>query len=304
MENKLPNFLLVGTAKAGTTSLYNYLKQHPAIYMSPAKEPHFLISDSLTFPHKGPIAGKCDASIVKDFEEYKRLFSNVKNETSIGEASTVYLYYYKEAIPNIKKLLGRPKIMMILRNPTDRAFSTYMHQVRDGFEPLSFEAVLREENRRIEENWPPLEYYTKLGFYYNQVKAYWENFSDVKIYLFEDLRENALELLRNCYNFLNVDDTFVPNNLTTRYNVTGRARNKLIHSLITKPNPIKLVAKTSLKILIGEEEKVAVGQRIKGFLLKKPTMKQETREYLIEVFREDILALQDLIDRDLSHWLK
>jgi len=303
MENNLPNFLIVGTAKAGTTSLYNHLKQHPDVYMSPVKEPNFLIADCFRKPHSGPNAKEYDSYVIKDFDQYKNLFVNVREEKSIGEASIAYLYYYEEAISNMKKVLGQPKIIMILRNPVDRAFSTYMHQVRDGLESLSFEDALRDEDRRIKGNWLPFWYHTKFGLYHNQVKAYLENFSEVKIYLFEDLKENASELLRNCYDFLNVDSTFVPNNLGVRYNITGRAKCKLVHSLITKPNPIKSMAKTCLKMLIGEEEKVAVGQKIRGFLFKKPPMKQETRKHLIGVFGEDILALQDLINRDLSHWL-
>lgn len=303
MENNLPNFLIVGAARSGTTSLYYYLKQHPEIYMSPVKEPHFLVYHALEFPHRGGQDGMFDENIVKDFAEYKSLFSNVKAEMKIGEASTAYLYYYKNAIPKIKKTLGDIKIVVILRNPIDRAYSAYMHQIRYNTEYLSFEDALREEKKRIKNNWAPYWYYRDVGFYYEQVKAYLENFSDVKLYLLEDLEKNPLRLAKDIYSFLAVDNSFVPD-ISTRYNVSGVAKYKLVHNVLLRPNPIKSLSKLILKTLIGNERKVAIGQKLRSNLLKKPAMKTETREYLKKVFREDILALQDLIDRDLSHWLK
>lgn len=304
MENNLPNFLIVGATKSGTTSLYHYLKQHREIYMSPAKEPHFLICHTLEFVHRGVGDGFIDRSlIVKDFKEYKKLFSGVKNETRIGEASTGYLYYYETAIPQIKRILGDKRIIIILRNPIDRAYSAYIHMIRENREHLSFEDALREEEKRIKNNWFLLWHYTKQGFYYKQVKAYFENFSAVKLYLLEDLEKNPLRLLKDIYSFLGIDSSFVPD-FSTRYNVSGIAKYKLVHNVLLRPNPIKSLSKLILKTLIGNERKVAIGQKLRSNLLKKPAMKTDTREYLKKVFREDILALQDLINRDLSHWLK
>lgn len=304
MNNHLPNFLIVGATKSGTTSLYYYLKQHPEIYMSPAKEPHFLICHTLEFPHRGIRDGFIDTSLmVKDSREYKKLFSGVKNETRIGEASTGYLYYYETAIPQIKRILGNIKIVIILRNPIDRAYSAYIMAIKGQKEFLSFEDALAEEEKRIKNNWFLLWHYTKQGFYYKQVKAYFENFSEVKLYLFDDLEKKPLRLMKDIYSFLGVDNSFVPN-VSTRYNVSGIAKYKLVHNVLLRPNPIKSLSKLILKTLIGNETKVAIGQKLKSNLLKKPAMKTETREYLKKVFREDILALQDLINRDLSRWLK
>lgn len=305
MLNNLPNFLIVGAGKCGTTSLYYYLKQHPEIYMGPVKEPHFLICNSLEFPHRGVGDGFFDTSlIVKDFREYKRLFSGIKNETRIGEASTGYLYYYETAIPQIKRILGGVRIIMVLRNPIDRAYSAYLHASRDGRESLSFEDGLRQEEKRIKSNWIPLWHYTSCGFYYKQVQAYLENFSQVKVCLFDDLKEDTMGLLKDVYNFLDVDSTFVPNNLGKVYNVSGIPKYRIIHDLFTKPNPVKFMSKMILRVLVGEERKIAIGENIKGYFLRKPKMRAETRKYLIQIYREDILVLQDLINRDLSHWLK
>ncbi len=181
---KLPNFLIVGAAKSGTTALYHYLSQHPEIYMSPLKEPKFITSNFLKFPFQGPGDNEVEKMIVKSFDRYCDLFKGVKNEKAIGEASADNLYYYEQAIFYIKKYIGNPKIIIILRNPIERAYSAYLHLVRDERETLSFKEALAEEEKRRKQNWEFIWFYKNVGFYFNQVKAYLENFTQVKVYFY------------------------------------------------------------------------------------------------------------------------
>lgn len=295
-----PNFLIVGAQKSGTTSLYNYLNQHPEIFMCPIKEPGFFVFHFLKLPHQG-IGDYQWNKKIRDFNDYTRLFSAVKNETMIGEASVSYLYHYKGAIPKIIEMLGDVKIVIILRNPVERAYSAYMHLVRDDRECLSFEDGLEEEAQRIADNWNILWHYTSVGFYYKQVQAYLENFSQVKVFLFDDLKKDPQGLLKGLYGFLGVDDAFVPGNLGERYNATGIPKNRFIYNLLKKPNRIK----SMIKPFISERKRRKVRERIvKHFVKTKPDMEPDTRARLVELFKEDILALQDLIDRDLTCWLE
>ena len=112
-KKKLPNFLIVGAAKSGTTSLYHYLKEHPEIYMSPVKEPKFITSQFLTFPFEGKGDEKVEKNIIKSFREYCNLFKDVNNEKIIGEASVDNIYFNDDAIKNIKKYLGNVKIVIV-----------------------------------------------------------------------------------------------------------------------------------------------------------------------------------------------
>ncbi len=296
---KLPNFLIVGAAKAGTTSLYHYLEEHPEIFMSPLKEPKFITSNFLKFPFRGIGDDEVERKIIKDFNSYVTLFEDAKKEKAIGEASADNLYYFEQSPFFIKKFLGDVKIIIILRNPIDRAFSAYTHLVRDGREYLNFEEALQEEEKRKKENWEFIWFYKDVGFYYKQVKAYIENFSKVKIYLYEDLKDNQLELIKDIYKFLEVDDSFVPSNLRVKYNVSGVPKNKRLHYLLTKPNPIKKI----IKPFIPQRIRRNLLNKIIQKNLLKPKMKLETKLYLKELYREDILKLQELIKRDLSHWL-
>src|ERR1700753_3266246 len=124
MESILPNFLIVGAAKSGTTSLFHYLKQHPDIFLPEFKEPHFFVSALV----KNKVY-----SWIEEKQEYENLFAGASAYHKRGEASVTYLYYYKIAIPNILSLLGRStKIIVILRNPVERALSAYNYTYKNN----------------------------------------------------------------------------------------------------------------------------------------------------------------------------
>jgi len=301
VKNKLPNFLIVGAAKSGTTSLYHYLNQHPKIYMSPVKEPKFITSQFLTFPFKGIGDEKVEKNIIKSFRDYCYLFKDVTDEKMIGEASADNLYYYN-AINYIMKYLDKPKIIIILRNPVNRAFSAYTHLRRDNRELLSFEEALKQEANRKENNWEFIWFYKDMGFYYHQVKAYLDNFNQVKVYLYDDLKKVPLGLIKDMYGFLGVDTSFTPD-VSIRYNVSGIPNNKFIHKFLREQNILKSIIKPVLKTLISQGERRKIIEKINMKNLRKPQIKPETREYLKNLYREDILKLQDLIKRDLSSWL-
>ena len=302
-ETKLPNFLIVGAAKSGTTSLYHFLKQHPEIYMSSSKEPKFITSQFLSFPFKGIGDEKVEQNIIKSFREYCNLFKDVNNEKMIGEASADNLYFYDSAIKNIKKYLGNVKIVIVLRDPIERTFSHFCHFIRDEREYLSFEDALKEEENRKKCNWVFGWHYTSVSFYYNQVKAYLDNFNQVKICLFDDLKEDTLGLVKDMYEFLGVDTSFTPD-VSIRYNVSGIPKNKFIHKFLKKPNILKNIVKPVVKTLIPQGERRKIIEKIRMRNFQKPQMKPEIREYLKNLYREDILKLQDLIKRDLSSWLE
>jgi len=303
VKNKLPNFLIVGAAKSGTTSLYHYLKQHPEIYMSSIKEPKFITSQFLTFPFKGIGDENIEKNVIRSFREYCNLFKYVSNEKLIGEASADNLYYYEKAINYIRKYLQQLKIIIIIRNPMDRAFSAFWHLKRNNRESLSFEEGIRKEKKRKENNWEFIWFYTEVGFYYNQVKAYLDNFNQVKIYLFDDLKKDGLGLVKDIYKFLGVDTSFTPD-ISIKYNVSGIPKNKFIHKFLKEPNILKNAVAPFAKTLISKEKRRKIIEKIRMRNLQKHQMKPETREYLKNLYREDILKLQDLIKRDLSGWLE
>ena len=169
-ELKLPNFFLVGAAKAGTTAVYAYISQHPEIYLSPLKEPKHLSISANKFPHNGPGDKKVDDGIIKSREEYLNLFKDAENVKVVGESSADYLYFYNSVIPLIKTISPYAKILIMLRNPVDRAYSAYRHMLMDNRENLSFEKALKYEDQRRSRNYEFIWFYKDVGFYYKQVK--------------------------------------------------------------------------------------------------------------------------------------
>ncbi|NNV08014.1 sulfotransferase [Geobacillus sp. C56-T2] len=297
----MPNFLIIGAAKSGTTSLYHYLKQHPQIYLSPIKETNFFALEGSNVDFKGPGDEVLKEFSITNIDDYRSLFKNVTDEKAIGEVSPLYLYSEKAPL-NIKKYIPNVKIIAILRNPVDRAYSSFLHCVRDNRETVNnFEDALRLEEERIKNNWEHLWHYKNLGFYYKQLKRYYDVFSpnQIKVYLYEDLK-NPENLLRNIFEFLDVDTNFKPK-IEEKYNVSGIPKNKLIHNLIHKENIIKDLFK---KIVVNQEIRRKLKNQIMNRNLTKPELDYSIRQKLIEEFREDILQLQDLINRDLSAWLK
>ena len=296
----LPNFLIVGAAKCGMTSLYYYLKQHPDVFMSNPKEPDFFFAQFSKIPTNG-IGDNCQ-NIVQNFDEYCRLFEHAVGKKAIGESSHTNLYYCRKTIPLIKQYLGDPKIIIILRNPVERAFAAYAELTLEGREFLPLEEALGQEPKRIAQGWRPTWYYQDLGFYAHQVKAYFDNFSAVKVCLFDDLKREPATLIQDIFRFLEVDATFRPD-ITANYNISGVPRLKLFKSLFRRNPPLQGIVSFLGKTIFTEDGWTGLREKLKAKLLVKTTMKPETKHDLENLYRDDIAKLQSLIGRDLTHWM-
>jgi hypothetical protein len=297
----LPNFLIIGAQKAGTTALNHYLKQHPQIYMSPAKEPGFFAFEGETLDFRGPGDEYGHRFVTTELDAYRKLFEGVTNETAIGESSTWYLYSSK-APERIQHYIPDTKLIAILRNPVDRAYSSFLHLIRDEREPFNdFAKALKEEQTRINNNWEYLWRYTDMGFYSVQLKRYFEKFdpSQIKVFLYEDLNDNPANLLKETFRFLQVDETYIPE-VFTRLNVSGARKSKTVDALLDDKNPIKRF----LKPLLPVKFRKSIANQLRTYNYAKPECLPSVRKELIGIFREDILELQNLIERDLSKWLE
>jgi|SRR5215210_1688650 len=289
----MPNFLIIGAMKSGTTALYYYLEQHPQIYMSPVKEPNFFCVEGQENP---------DPKSTSDSETYRRLFKSASGERALGEASHCYLYK-AEAIERIKYYVPEAKFIAILRNPVDRAYAHFLHMVRNGTEPFAdFTQALQEDESGSHRNRTPQDYIGR-GFYYVQLKRYFDNFPPdrIKIYLYDDLNSTPIDTLQDAFRFLGVDDSFVPD-VSVKHNVSGYPKSRVLDKLLTLgpvTHALKLYLPAELRWRLSK-----VHDKLKSRNLVKPPPVQTTvRRHLIETYREDTLKLQELIRRDLSGWL-
>lgn len=263
--------------------------------MSEVKEPHFFYN--LKSPGS-TVLGE------KDLEEYLKLFERVPDGLQAGEASTSYLYV-ANAPGDIQRIQENAKIIIVLRNPVDRAYSQYWNQVRDGVEPLGFEAALEAETERKRQHYWHGFLYVETGRYADQVARYLNTFghSSVRVYLFEDLVRDANAVCRDVFSFLEVDPDH-PIKADKVYNPAGPSRSvwlsRFFALLVTRKlkEPIKEVVPSPLTPL-----KRQLGDLLRRINRKPvPKMKLETRRQLQRAFEDDTLRLERLIGRDLHWW--
>jgi len=298
MVEKKPNFIVIGAMKSATTSIYTYLKQHPDIFMTKIKEPMFFNNYNQDSDYK--ILGT-KIKKLKTLEEYLLMFEDVNDEKAIGEASPAYIYN-KKAPQLIKEILPDVKIIAILRHPTDRAYSNYLHVVRaDRENSNSFQEAIDKEKERIKENWSPLYHYIEKGYYSVQLKRYYELFpqENIRVYLFEDVIKNTKEILQDIFTFLQVDDILEIDS-SKKANVSGTPRG-VFGFLLKKMRYYNLMPKFAISDYLPNFIVRSIFRSAYKDTEKLPLkLKKEITE---RYYRDEILKLEKLIGRDLSKWL-
>jgi hypothetical protein len=292
----LPNFLIIGAPRSGTTTIFKSLQRHPQIFLSAVKEPMFFILEG----EKALFPGPQNPIGPREINGYQSLFEGVKREKAVGEASTFYLFSPKAPL-RIKKYLPEIKFIAIFRNPMDRAYSHFLQNRLAGTEPIAnLEEAMAAEEERIQKGWFLFWCYQSIGFYGRQIERYFSLFNprQFRFFLFEDLIANPAGLFTEIFQFLDVDET-VRIKLPMKYNSSGVPRNKIIHDFLTKPNFIK----KQLKRIIPEKTQYNLLTRFMNRNLAKQPLSVEVRRRILATYRDDILKTQDLIHRDLSPWL-
>jgi len=290
----MPNFLIVGAAKSGTTSLYRYLRQHPDIFMPEWKELSLFIGDSFGPLHRA-----------RSPFYYQKAFSKVQNQTAVGEASTAYLY--DEAAPKIiKEQLGIIRIIMILRDPVAMSYSLYNHQLRKEGETIKNfeEALAKEEDRKKDPEfrkkcygWHANYYYYQRASYYQQVKRYMDTFGkdNLLVILFEELAGETLSVVKKTFQFLGVDDSFVP-----EIKVHNPAGSILNIPMFWKDTGLFL---KTYQFVFSRNLIKKVPHLLRNFGRKPPQPINEIdAKKLRKRFYNDICHLERLIGKDLSTW--
>ena len=247
----LPNFLIIGTRKAGTTSLYHYLHQHPEIYMTPEKGTRFFLYDNEQ--------GRKEKNLrARTLEEYKRLFDGaVKEEAkAIGEASPTYMYS-KKACLEIKEKLPNVKLIVSLRNPIDMTYSYYQMQMRQLKPKDQIPIDLNNVSR-----------WSEMGLYFKYLKQYFDCFNkkQIKIIIFEEWIKDPLPALQGIFQFLSVDDEFIPD-MGVQYNIGGVAKNRYVAFLLRHKKSLNI-----LKPIIPEKAKIGFNRVINSNMKKLPLL--------------------------------
>jgi len=312
----LPNFFIVGAGKAGTTSLHAYLAQHPQVYMSPVKEPCYfadeiraknLSADLQVHVRKQSthLAARLNDGgparpygwLAQDLDEYQRLFAQANGARAVGESSAAYLWS-PSASRNIRGLIPGAKIVMILRDPAERAYSQYLHQLAVGLTRSTFREHVRQSLESQDRTISPLYPFLEIGLYHEQVKRYLDAFprEQIRIYWYEEDWRRPEAMLADLLRFVGVDDTRIPD--TSQRSLERRApRSAAIHYFMKR-----MKVWYPLRAMVPEAWRPAL-KRLAFRTGKSLAMEPADRRLLVDYYREDIQKLAGLLDRDLSTWL-
>ncbi len=302
----MPDFLVIGAGKSGTTSLNEYLRQHPDVYMC-RKEPNFFAFEMYTAEDfEDPVDRAYYYQAAHTLEQYQELWRPAQKGQLKGDVSNTYMTH-DPAYARIKHYLPEVKMIAILRHPAERLFSRFAHIEREGsqMEELALERIW--DSQSLWWHRPDL---IPEGFYYEQLAPYFENFrrDQLRIYLYEEFTEDTERVFYEILEFLGLR-TDVPIDTKVVYNKTGRVKNALLHKLIG-PNSLPIrVAKKLLPVPVkGTNWTLALRSkvhRLRSNNLKKTAIPAELKSRVTqEIYREDLERLQKLIGKDLSSWLQ
>jgi hypothetical protein len=301
----LPDFLIAGVPKAGTTALHAALTGHPDLYLSPVKEPKFFLSDGPPPPVGGPGDVQTYQEHVWRQADYEKLFAKAPAGSLKGEATPFYLYDPR-AHDRISKLIPDVKLVILLRDPVDRAHSNWTHLWVAGLEEeADFLAACRAEESRKQRRWADFWHYIGLGLYGRQLQHLYDRFPREQVLLlrYRDLKDSPAETLDRVCSFLGVRTgvlTAIPKENVNRHYVEDNGVNRVLRGLLRAgggfghhfPVPLRLAARGPLLTLL---------HRKRG---NRPVTTPAEREVLLPYFAEDIALLEQVTGESYDDWLR
>jgi hypothetical protein len=295
-----PDFFIVGAPKCGTTAMTDYLGQHPEIGMCPRKETHVFATDLYD-----RLAAK-RGQRPPDHEEFLRLFADLQNQRTRGEASVWHLYS-AVAANEIKSFEPEAKIVVMLRNPFDMLPSLHSQLVYVGLEPIDdFATALALDDERERSGTPvgfPPRSYRSAVRYAEQIQRYLEAFGPDRIHVirYDEFRDDTLGTFRGTCEFLGVDSTFEPT--IEVINPNKRVRSRLMRRLVRRPpeglrSILHRVTSKDLRRRAGAEM-----NRLNTRFDRRPPVPDEVRNRLRPEVERQVVELDDRIGLDVSVWL-
>jgi Sulfotransferase family len=291
---RLPTFVIIGAPKAGTTALYWYLAEHPQVFMSRMKETNFFafgLDDRNELVYGDPELHRFP---VRSLAAYRDLFAGAGDAIAVGEASPIYLEC-PQAADRMRALVPDARIVCILREPVDRAWSDYLMYLRARDRRIDLSRDLTSSAPWAQ----PTSHWMRIGRYHEALSRYIRAFGRdrIDVFLFDDLREDPLRFVRRVYTAIGVDPDFEPD-MHTPHNVGGMPSSRAIERLLTNKSLRRMVDPWVPRRAADLARRVRTRN-----LRKPPSLPPDLKRELGQHFREDIEATSRLIGRNLDHWL-
>ena len=296
-----PTFLVLGAGKSGTTSLWRYLNQHPDVFLPDVKEPNFfaLMGETIPDPADDPEDMHHYLHAVTTWADYRMLFDGAGDATARGEVSPMYLYHPKAA-ECIRRFCPHAKLIAVLRHPADRLFSRWQHLLADGRPPseditdaFDRDSIWWRRNDLVPE-----------GMYGRHLQRYFARFprEQIRVVLFEDFVADPDAVMRSLFRFLGVDPA-VPLDTRTRHNTSARVESPLLRGLIGRNGSLKRWIARRVPDHWTPTARTVLTDLRRRFGRRDALAPSVRRRLIRDIYRPDILRLEGLLERDLSHWL-
>lgn len=299
----LPDFFVAGVPKAGTTALHAALTRHPALYMSSVKEPKFFLTDGPPPSQGGPGDAKTYREHVWRRADYEALFDPASAGQLRGESTPFYLYN-QAAQRRIRAQIPAAKLIVVLRDPVERAHSNWTHLWSAGLDPIGdFVQACADEERRIEAGWAEFWHYTALGKYGEQLQHVYSLFprDQVLVFRYRTLIERPAEILDRICAFLGVPQGVLSE--LPRENVTAHPDPTLRHRAVSKT----LRAGHQLTAALPGHAGAGLIDRLERILQQDAAPRRpltwDERQALIPRFEADIALLESVTGEDFGDWL-
>ena len=291
-SDALPDFFVLGVAKGGTTSLHHYLRQHPALFLPYEKELHFFDAEEERFS--------------SGLDSYLQYFSDAEDRLT-GDATPSYFRNVEEAADRMQRLYGEapPRFLLLLRDPVERAYSHYLHNVSEGREPLSFEEALEAEQADPASKREAWKGYFADGVYADPLEQWFARVSRDRFLI---LRSEALAhapdaSLQEIFRFLGVDPT-VEVDTDAYLNQTGEEQSRALGKLLSVfPSRLRSATRRWIPESIRLPVEQFIRRRSIGDASDRPTLDPALERALRIRFAPHVRRLADLLDRDFSAWL-
>jgi hypothetical protein len=300
----LPDFFVAGAPKAGTTALHAALAQHPQLYLSPIKEPKFFLSDGPPPAQGGPGDGKTYREHVWRRADYEALFDAAPPEALRGESTPFYLYR-QDAQRRIKALNPRARLIVVVRDPVERAHSNWTHLWSAGLDPIDdFVTACGAEDQRVAAGWADFWHYKRIGLYGQQLEHLYTVFprDQVLVFRYRDLIEDPAGTLDQICGFLGIAPGLISG--LPRENVTAHPDFTRRHRQVSR---VLRAASAITTWLPGHPGKTVI-DRMEGSLqdgaAPRRPLNWQQRQALLPYFEADIRLLADITGQDFDSWLR
>ncbi len=298
---RLPDFLIIGAARAGTTALHSYLRQSPDIFMPRHKEPNFFAFEGEALACKGPGADFINNSVTQ-LADYTALFDAAPADACLGEASPLYLFSPK-APERIAHHVPQVRMVAILRNPVEQAFSHYLYAAKYRIEPITdFTEALHREEERMALGWQPLFGYSRFPRYAEQLDRFFACFprEQLLIRTYEDYLSDPIRLIADILAHIGADATFRPD-MSEKMNAGGVPKNAVFQDFLMKSNPLT----RAIGLVVPKQARLRIRDRLAAINMRRDDkLPKAARTILLDRLADDIRRLGPMIGRDLGDWLK